>query len=129
MEFSLGVLSAAQSQGGQLYASSAGGSRATAKIGLTFAIETPIESWQRSVNKVVGFDKVVAIIKEAKRYGFKSAKFYFMIGLPLPERGSGEGEAIVDFLSRLMAEVPIAMNVNTAPLFPSRTPPMKESGR
>ncbi len=88
------------------------------KSGLTFAIETPIESWQRSVNKVVGFDKVVAIIKEAKRYGFKSAKFYFMIGLPLPERGSGEGEAIVDFLSRLMAEVPIAMNVNIGTFVP-----------
>ena len=88
------------------------------KSGLTFAVETPIESWQRSVNKIVSFDKVVAIIKEAKQYGFKSAKFYFMIGLPLPERGRGEGEAIVDFLSRLMAEAPITMNVNIGTFVP-----------
>ena len=88
------------------------------KSGLTFAIETPIESWQRSLNKVVSFDKVVAIIKEAKRYGFKSAKFYFMIGLPLPERGRGEGQAIVDFLTRLMAEAPIGMNVNIGTFVP-----------
>jgi radical SAM-linked protein len=88
------------------------------KSGLTFAVETPIESWQRSVNKVVSFDKIVSIIKEAKRYGFKSAKFYFMIGLPLPERGRGEGEAIVQFLSRLMAEAPLAMNVNIGTFVP-----------
>ncbi len=88
------------------------------KSGLTFAVETPIESWQRSVNKVVSFDKIVSIIKEAKRYGFKSAKFYFMIGLPLPERGRGEGEAIVEFLSRLMGEAPLAMNVNIGTFVP-----------
>jgi radical SAM family uncharacterized protein len=88
------------------------------KSGLTFAVETPINSWQRSVNKVVSYDKIVAIINEAKRYGFRSAKFYFMIGLPLPERGRGEGEAIIDFLSRLMSEAPIAMNVNIGTFVP-----------
>ena len=88
------------------------------KSGLTFAVETPIEAWQRSVNKVVSFDKIVAIINEAKKFGFKSAKFYFMIGLPLPERGRGEGQAIVDFLTRLMAEAPIAMNVNIGTFVP-----------
>ncbi len=88
------------------------------KSGLTFAVETPVESWQRSINKVVSFDHLTAILKEAKRYGFKSAKFYFMIGLPVPEQGRGEGRAIIDFLHKLYAAEPIAMNVNIGTFVP-----------
>jgi radical SAM superfamily enzyme YgiQ (UPF0313 family) len=97
------------------------------KSGLTFAVETPIESWQGSINKTVSFDKIAAILKEAKQFGFKSAKFYFMIGLPVPGRGRGEAEAIVEFLKKIAAVERIALNVNIGTFVPKpHTPYQRE---
>ena len=97
------------------------------KSGLTFAVETPIESWQGSINKSVSFDKIAAILKEAKQFGFKSAKFYFMIGLPVPGRGRGEAVAIVDFLRKIAAVERIALNVNVGTFVPKpHTPYQRE---
>lgn len=97
------------------------------KSGLTFAVETPIESWQGSINKTVSFDKIAAILKEAKQFGFKSAKFYFMIGLPVPGRGRGEAEAIVEFLKKIAAVERIALNVNVGTFVPKpHTPYQRE---
>jgi radical SAM family uncharacterized protein/radical SAM-linked protein len=97
------------------------------KSGLTFAVETPIESWQGSINKTVSFDKIAAILKEAKQFGFKSAKFYFMIGLPVPGRGKGEAEAIVEFLKKIAAVERIALNVNIGTFVPKpHTPYQRE---
>ncbi|MCE1197083.1 radical SAM protein, partial [bacterium] len=97
------------------------------KSGLTFAVETPIESWQGAINKTVSFDKIAAILKEAKQYGFKSAKFYFMIGLPVPGRGRGEAEAIVDFLKKIAGVERIALNVNVGTFVPKpHTPYQRE---
>ncbi|MCL2600426.1 MAG: radical SAM protein, partial [Treponema sp.] len=56
----------------------------TRKSGLTFAVETPLDFWQMALNKQVTEDYVVEILREAKRNGWRGAKFYFMIGLPLP---------------------------------------------
>ena len=56
----------------------------TRKSGLTFAVETPLDFWQMALNKQVTENYVVEILQEAKRNGWRSAKFYFMIGLPLP---------------------------------------------
>ena len=56
----------------------------TRRSGLTFAVETPDEVWQRSLNKTVSADSVAAILREAKKHGWRGAKFYFMIGLPRP---------------------------------------------
>ena len=73
------------------------------KGGLTFAVETPLELWQLSINKIVKLKEVVSILKEAKRRGWRGAKFYFMVGLP-PAQHNGESaappeeEAIVDFI-------------------------------
>jgi len=53
------------------------------KSGLTFAVETPLDFWQMAINKQVSCDDIVTILLEAKRHGWKGAKFYFMIGLPL----------------------------------------------
>ncbi|HWR10920.1 MAG TPA: TIGR03960 family B12-binding radical SAM protein [Rectinemataceae bacterium] len=98
------------------------------KSGLTFAVETPIESWQASINKTVSFDKIVDILKEAKQYGFRSAKFYFMIGLPVPGKGRGEGEAIVEFLQKIAKVERIALNVNIGTFVPKpHTPYAREA--
>jgi radical SAM superfamily enzyme YgiQ (UPF0313 family) len=98
------------------------------KSGLTFAVETPVEAWQKSINKTVDFDKIVDILLEAKNMGFRSAKFYFMIGLPVPGRGEGEAKAIVDFLERITAEVKISLNVNIGTFVPKpHTPYQREA--
>jgi len=100
----------------------------TRKSGLTFAVETPVDEWQRSINKTVSFDKIAAILKEAKQFGFRSAKFYFMIGLPVPGRGRGEGEAIVDFLRKIANVERIALNVNIGTFIPKpHTPYEREA--
>jgi radical SAM family uncharacterized protein len=99
------------------------------KSGLTFAVETPIEEWQRGINKDVSFDKTLAILQEAKDSGFKQAKFYFMIGLPVPGRGLGEAKAIVEFFERLLAKIQIQINVNVGTFVPKPHTPYQWSGQ
>jgi radical SAM superfamily enzyme YgiQ (UPF0313 family) len=75
---------------------------AVRKSSLTFAVETPADAWQMAVNKRVSRDAVASILTEARRNGWRGAKFYFMIGLPVEEgaeRGrQSEEQEIVDFI-------------------------------
>ena len=96
----------------------------TRKSGLTFAIETPQDAWQLSLNKDVARDSVVEILKEAKKHGWRAAKFYFMIGLPLelPElpvgaEGSEEKE-IVDFILDVARRTAMNFNINAGVFIP-----------
>lgn len=98
------------------------------KSGLTFAVETPEETWQLSLNKEVYAQHLETIIKEAKAKGWNSAKFYFMIGLPLGdyfgESGSdgtalkSEEETIVEFMTELQRRTRIQCNVNVGVFIP-----------
>ncbi len=99
------------------------------KSGLTFAIETPVDDWQRSINKDVSFERTISILEEAKAAGFKQAKFYFMIGLPVPGRGRGEAEAILDFFARLRARVNLQVNVNIGTFVPKPHTPFQWSAQ
>jgi radical SAM superfamily enzyme YgiQ (UPF0313 family)/uncharacterized protein (DUF2344 family) len=69
----------------------------TRKSGLTFAVESPVDTWQMAINKEVPYNSVVEILMEAKKRGWRGAKFYFMIGLPpsLPQ-GHGGGACTND---------------------------------
>lgn len=99
------------------------------KSGLTFAVESPEDFRQLIINKDVSFDKIVEIIGEARKRGFRSAKFYFMIGLPVPGRGKGEAEAIVDFFARLTSIHPIGYNVNVGVFVPKPHTPFQWCGQ
>ncbi len=99
------------------------------KSGLTFAVETPVDAWQRILNKDVSFERTVAILEEARNRGFKQAKFYFMIGLPVPERGKGEVEAIVEMIGRLLERVPMQLNVNVGVFVPKPHTPFQWAGQ
>ena len=94
------------------------------KSGLTFAVETPEEMWQLSLNKEVYAQHLVDVIKEAKSKGWSSAKFYFMIGLPVGDyfgdayQGKSEEEVICDFLLDLQARTRIQCNVNVGVFIP-----------
>ncbi len=103
-----------------------GGLAAVKKSGLTFAVETPTEWGQLVLNKQVSRQNCVEILREAKRLGWRVAKFYFMIGLPVDaqegheqldvaETALQEARAIVEFVSSVQSEVGININltVNT----------------
>ncbi len=92
---------------------------AVRKSSLTFAVETPDESWQLMLNKEVYAQHLVEIILDAKKRGWNRAKFYFMIGLPFPEiDGKTEEGAIVDFMTTLQAQTKIQCSVNVGVFIP-----------
>ena len=91
----------------------------TRKSGLTFAIETPLETWQLALNKKVSLEKIVLILKEAQLRGYRVAKFYFMIGLPLPDLGIREEDAIIALIRDIASSSPeIKLNITLATFVP-----------
>jgi len=94
------------------------------KSGLTFAIETPLLKWQRAVNKEAPLEQVVEIIHEARKRGWRLAKFYFMVGLPFidPEE---EKMAIIDFLKQVHQATHINMNINIGTFIPKPHTPFQ----
>lgn len=98
------------------------------KSGLTFAVETPRHEWQRGVNKQAPLDRTIAILKEAKMRGWKKAKFYFMIGLPV-SGGQDETLPIVEFLKEVRAETGMSFNVNVAAFIPKPHTPYQWSAQ
>jgi len=90
----------------------------TRKSGLTFAVETPIDAWQLSINKEVTRGSVVDILKEAKKRGWGKAKFYFMIGLPVPAGEKSEEEEIVSFITDVAGRSRMRFNINLGLFIP-----------
>ena len=92
------------------------------RSGLTFAVETPEELWQLSLNKEVYAQHLTDIILEAKKRGWSGAKFYFMVGLPVgdyfKDGSKTEEEAITDFLLEIQAKTRIQCNVNVGVFIP-----------
>jgi radical SAM superfamily enzyme YgiQ (UPF0313 family) len=99
----------------------------TRKSGLTFAVETPRDAWQMSVNKEVTLDSVTAILNEAKKRGWKTAKFYFMIGLPLPAFEKKEEEEIVNFIACIGRRTRMHFNINVGLFVPKPHTPYQLS--
>jgi hypothetical protein len=90
------------------------------RSGLTFAVETPSGSGQIGLNKSVSRDEVIAILREARKYGWKGAKFYFMIGLPRLEPAESGGEAleIADFIRDIAGKTGMRFNINVGTFVP-----------
>ncbi|MDR2796520.1 MAG: TIGR03936 family radical SAM-associated protein, partial [Spirochaetaceae bacterium] len=91
------------------------------KSGLTFAVETPLESWQAAINKRIDIDSVAGIMAEAKKNGWRQAKLYFMIGLPAAEgddAGPAEDEAIIAFVKKLSGRTGLKFSVNVGVFVP-----------
>jgi radical SAM superfamily enzyme YgiQ (UPF0313 family) len=109
------------------------------KSGLTFAVETADELGQLAVNKSVPRDFVVSIINEARKNGWRGAKFYFMIGLPiakndvgdsvLPEKGKTEEEEIVNFIIDVARRTRAHFNINVGAFVPKPHTPYQRSSQ
>lgn len=97
----------------------------TRKGGLTFAIETPLDQWQMVLNKQVSMDKIRQIFNEAAKSGYRLAKFYFMIGLPVSVGNISEEKAIVEFLQEMVALTPMKLNVTLASFVPKPHTPFQ----
>jgi radical SAM superfamily enzyme YgiQ (UPF0313 family) len=87
------------------------------KSGLTFALETPLPEWQRGINKPAPEDKTIAILREAKERGWRLAKFYFMVGLPV-SGGHDESGPIIELIARIRRETGLSLNVNISCFIP-----------
>ncbi|MFA5569826.1 MAG: TIGR03936 family radical SAM-associated protein [Sphaerochaetaceae bacterium] len=94
------------------------------KSGLTFAIETPLHTWQYAINKEVPLDQIISIIKEAKSKGWKLAKFYFMVGLPWVDIDQ-ERVALLEFLKEIYTQTGIGMNINIGTFIPKAHTPFQ----
>ncbi|MDR2536152.1 MAG: TIGR03960 family B12-binding radical SAM protein [Treponema sp.] len=107
------------------------------KSGLTFAVETPVDAWQFAINKEVPRDNVTAILQEAKKRGWREAKFYFMIGLPVEnetketadpaQEALGEEEAIVDFILTLARRTGLRFHINIGTFVPKPHTPYQRA--
>ena len=106
----------------------------TRKSGLTFAVETPLDLWQIALNKEVSCDSITAILKLAKENGWKGAKFYFMIGLPLhhiPNSQAAkqtllnEEEEIVSFIKDIGQKSRMHFNINIGIFVPKPHTPFQ----
>jgi radical SAM superfamily enzyme YgiQ (UPF0313 family) len=102
---------------------------ATRKSGLTFAVETPDDLWQLAINKEVNRDNVTSILLEAKKRGWKSAKFYFLIGLPLnyEKTCKSEEELILDFITSVSRRTHMSFNINIALFVPKPHTPYEKA--
>jgi radical SAM superfamily enzyme YgiQ (UPF0313 family) len=106
----------------------------TRKSGLTFAVETPEKLCQFAINKEVSKEQVIAIIRQAKKSGWRTAKFYFMIGLPKPQVNGGEnleGEesAIVDFILDVGRQCNMHFNINIGVFVPKPHTPYQRAAQ
>ncbi len=102
----------------------------TRKSGLTFAVETPLEQWQMTLNKKVGIDKIRTILQEAALRGYRVAKFYFMIGLPLPVADVKEEDAIISFIKDISSSAPgMKLNITIATFVPKPHTPFQWSAQ
>ncbi|MDR3171614.1 MAG: TIGR03936 family radical SAM-associated protein [Treponema sp.] len=92
----------------------------TRKSGLTFAVETPVDAWQLAINKDVSLNMVSAILQEARKNGWRGAKFYFMIGLPvgLDAADSKEEVEIVNFILEIARRTGMHFNINAGTFVP-----------
>ncbi len=94
------------------------------KSGLTFAVETPLEEWQRGINKLAPLERTVEILREAHGRGWKLAKFYFMVGLPVIGDRDETGP-IIDLLTRIKSETGMSLNVNITTFIPKPHTPFQ----
>lgn len=96
------------------------------KSGLTFAVETPRAEWQRAIGKSVPLDKTISILREARTLGWKSAKFYFMVGLPASFH-EDEASPIMEFLREIQSATGMLIHANVASFIPKSHTPFQRS--
>ncbi|MCX7882376.1 MAG: TIGR03960 family B12-binding radical SAM protein [Brevinematales bacterium] len=99
------------------------------KSGLTFAVEGATDDIRKALNKNVTEEDLCEVIEIAQRFGWRSVKLYFMIGLPYttPEE---EVEGIRLLLERLSRRFPkITLTASVAVFIPKPHTPFQWAGQ
>jgi radical SAM family uncharacterized protein len=73
----------------------------TRRSGFTFAPEAASETMRRRINKAVPDDQVIDTAREVYKRGWRTIKFYFMIGHP--DETLDDVQAIIDLCKRVLA--------------------------
>jgi radical SAM family uncharacterized protein/radical SAM-linked protein len=99
--------------------------RTIRKSGFTFAPEAGSDRLRKVINKNISDDDLIKATKIAVENGWKTLKFYFMIGLPTETKE--DVEAIGDLIERVIFETrkigKVQLNVSVSPHSPkSHTP-------
>jgi len=80
------------------------------------------------INKQVSEKELVAILLEAKKRGWRTAKFYFMVGLPLNQDTLvPEEEEIAIFIERVAQQTRMHFNINVGTFVPKPHTPFQWS--
>jgi radical SAM-linked protein len=99
------------------------------KSGLTFAVETPRPELQKGLNKQATRDRIIALLWEAKKSGWKLAKFYFMIGLPVYTDRDEEARDITDFVRAIHTQTRMSLNINIGTFIPKPHTPYQRASQ
>ncbi len=98
------------------------------KSGLTFAVETPLSEWQEAVGKNVPLGKTIDILKEARGLGWRSAKLYFMVGLPVSFQ-MDESTPIIEFIQEIGKATGMTIHANVASFIPKPHTPFQRAAQ
>jgi len=88
------------------------------KSGITLAVETPEPAWRMKLNKSFDERKVFEILESAMASGWRRAKLYFMIGLPVGATPDAEADAILSFLEEASSRFRMDFSVNVGTFIP-----------
>jgi len=94
------------------------------KSNLTFAVETASTKGQHGINKLVPLEDCIHIMQEARGKGWKTAKLYFMAGLPVGDPETELAE-ISSFIKTLRSAVPMALNISIGTFVPKPHTPFQ----
>ncbi|GMT49515.1 MAG: B12-binding protein [bacterium] len=95
------------------------------KSGLTFAVEAGSEYIRDVINKRVTEEKLLEIVEQVTKLGWRKIKLYFMIGFPLDDNyKSTEAEDIIGLIEKILAaNKTLQINVTLGTFIPkSHTP-------
>jgi radical SAM superfamily enzyme YgiQ (UPF0313 family) len=101
------------------------------KSGLTFAPEAGTQRLRNVINKGIGEEDIIASAELAFRYGYRTIKLYFMLGLPTETMEDVKGiVSLVDKMIRRYKEITgrnsgLVINVSTAFFVPKPFTPFQ----
>jgi radical SAM superfamily enzyme YgiQ (UPF0313 family) len=95
------------------------------KSGITLAVETPSAEWRRKLNKPFDEEKVFSILSSAQASGWRRAKLYFMIGLPVGGGPEEEAEKIDSFIADAARRFRMEYTVNVGVFIPKPHTPFE----
>jgi radical SAM family uncharacterized protein len=98
------------------------------KSSLTFAVESPLDALQLALNKQVTLNTVCEMLTLSKKYGYKSAKFYFMIGLLgvlQDSQPNTEAQAIIKFIEAASKQTRMRFSISVGVFIPKPHTPFQ----